>query len=275
MAGGCLDLPALDQDGSSLAIGGNVTRVAAEGLRFCKEAFQVTSGGAADVVFLVDNSGSMWSQRAFANGKDTLYLNDGPCGIGTTGGSLVHPILDDKALPPATRRTVALLQSDPGTSCEFAGDPYNSRFFVVRNAVDFLARKSPQSTVGVLGFAAATMREQPPLRLDSPERVAQVKSRMVPDSAFGTNYGIALDSARKWLADSLLAPHPRKAIVLISDGRPGWGFDLVKDSTRIPVFGIFLGKKPTPDTAVLKGLSDKTGGCSSGSIRPGAETWLA
>lgn len=257
----CLDLSALE-NGESLRTGGNVTRISAQGLKFCPDPFKVTTGGSADIVFIVDNSGSMWSTRAFVKGADTVFINDGVCGVGTTGGTLTYPVWDDKSSPNPAKsvRTVGVLQSDPGSGCEFAGDPYNTRSYVVRKAIDFLAANSPKSAAGVIGFAAATMHEQGLLPLDQAASVTKVKASMVPDSAFGTNYGIALDTASKWLTDSTRMRNAKQAIVLISDGRPGWGFELAKDSTRFPVYGIYLGKKSTPDTAILKGLSDKTGG---------------
>jgi hypothetical protein len=192
--GECLDLAAL-REGAVLATAKNVTRISREGLRFCPGAFQVTTGGSADVVFLVDNSGSMWSTRAYAKSGDTTFLNDGQCGIGTTGGSLVYPVWDDKAAPgpPSPARSVGVLASDPGGACELAGDPYNTRAYVVRKAIDFLATNASASTVGLLGFAASTMNEQMPLGLSDPANVARLKARMRVDSAFGTNYGIAVD----------------------------------------------------------------------------------
>ncbi len=75
----CLDLVALTSGGAPIVTGSNVTRISNSGLKFCKNAFTVTSGGGADVVFIVDNSGSMWSNRAYVTGTDTSFFDQQSC----------------------------------------------------------------------------------------------------------------------------------------------------------------------------------------------------
>jgi hypothetical protein len=54
----CLDLDAIE--GTTITAPGNVTRIAQDGFSFCANAFKTDVGGEADIVYLLDNSGSMW-----------------------------------------------------------------------------------------------------------------------------------------------------------------------------------------------------------------------
>ncbi len=55
----CLDLAALD--GKSLDMPKNVSRLAQDGLSICQNAFKTENAGEADILYLLDNSGSMWT----------------------------------------------------------------------------------------------------------------------------------------------------------------------------------------------------------------------
>jgi hypothetical protein len=259
----CLDLVALTTNGGpAIQIGNNVTRISNAGLKLCANAFTVSSGGSADVVFIYDNSGSMWSHRASIDtaAKDTSFWDATGCnGAGT--GTVSYAVQDTayNRPPQSLVKTIPLLS----TPCnERAGDPYNARGVVIRNAIRYLAQKGPTSTAGVVGFAQTTQSPQPPLQLNVPANVTQVTGMVRLDSVPTTNYAPPLILAKTWLNDPAIIKNARQAIVFISDGNASdrdASLDLV-DSTMPPIYSIFLGKIATPDTARLKRLSDTTGG---------------
>jgi hypothetical protein len=164
--------------------------------------------------------------------------------------------------PQSLQKTIPLLPAAQTACREYAGDPYNARGTVIRNAIRYLAQKAPSSTAGAVGFAQSTQFEQPPVRLDDPAKVAQVSGMIRLDSIAGTNYAPPLRLAKSWLTDTAFAKNPKRAIVFISDGNASDGNagPNLADSAMPPIYSIFLGKKPTRDTATLKQLSDLTHG---------------
>lgn len=262
----CLDLVALTQSGGpAIQVGNNVTRISNAGLKLCANAFTVSSGGSADIVFIYDNSGSMWSHRAAIDSaaNDTTFWDATGCnsaGVGT----VTYAVQDTAyARPPQSlMKTIPLLSGAQASCREYAGDPYNARGAVIRNAIRYLSQKAPASTAGAVGFGQNTQFEQPLLALNDPANVAQVSGMIRLDSIPATYYAPPLRLAKSWLTDTGLAKNPRQAIVFISDGNPSDGntaLNLV-DSSMPPIYSIFLGKVPTPDTANLKELSDLTRG---------------
>jgi hypothetical protein len=263
----CLDLVALTANGGpAIQIGNNVTRISNGGLKLCANAFTVSSGGSADIVFIYDNSGSMWSHRAGIDSakKDTTFWDATGCNAAGTG-TVTYAVQDTAfARPPQSlRKTIPVLSDSQSAACrEFAGDPYNARGAVIRNAIRYLAQKGPTSTAGAVGFAQVTQFEQPPLQLNSPANIATVTGMVRLDSIPTTNYAPPLKLAKTWLTDTSLIKNRKQAIVFISDGNASDGSastNLV-DSTMPAIYSIFLGKNPTPDTARLKQLSDLTHG---------------
>lgn len=262
----CLDLVALTKNGGpAIQIGDNVTRISNAGLKLCANAFTVSSGGSADVVFIYDNSGSMWSHRATIDSaaKDTTFWDATGCNQAGTG-TVSYAVQDTAyARPPQSLvKTIPLLPSAQTACREYAGDPYNARGAVIRNAIKYLAQKAPASTAGSVGFAQTTQFEQPPLQLNDPANIALVTGMVRLDSVPSTNYAPPLRLAKGWLTDTSRIKNPRQAIVFISDGNPADGSATLAlvDSTMPAIYSIFLGKVPTPDTANLKQLSDLTHG---------------
>jgi len=260
----CLDLVALTQTGGpAIQVGNNVTRISNAGLKLCANAFTVSTGGSADVVFIYDNSGSMWSHRAAIDSvaHDTTFYDATGCnGAGTPITYLVQDTAYARP-PQSLLKTIPLLPS-VGACNEFAGDPYNARGAVIRNAIRYLAQKAPTSTAGAVGFAQTTQFPQPPLQLNVAANVTQVTGMVRLDSIPTTNYAPPLTLAKTWLNDSTLIKTPRQAIVFISDGNASDGNASINlaDASMPPIYSIFLGKKPTSDTARLKQLSDLTHG---------------
>lgn len=55
----CLDLVNSGSQGALFSTAGNATRISKDSLKFCKNAFNITSKGSADIVFIMDNTSSM------------------------------------------------------------------------------------------------------------------------------------------------------------------------------------------------------------------------
>ncbi len=258
-SGACLDLVSLMNGGPAISTAGNATRISREGFRFCKNAFQVQTPAAADVVFIFDNSLSMFASYAFVNpalGDTLYYFNTDGCTDTTTTGSLV--------LTTANRQlNCHSLRSNTGCR-SYSGDPYEVRGNVIRSAIDYMAIHSPASTAGVTGFARTTMHPLPSIPLNVPANVARAKDSAIVDSSSYTNYGPPILLANRWLRDPALRKTLKQAIVFISDGAPsdasGPNSYLNAVDTTIPIFSIFLGQVSTPDTANLKHMSDITHG---------------
>lgn len=266
----CLDLDALN--GKTVVIPSNVTRIDNNGFSLCESSEQ--SGGQADIVYVMDQSGSMGIRYIWISTdlKDTVYLEStAGCGYSNsdlTGfGSVTLP--NDAGVRQVTRVNPA----KPPTLCtSFSGDPYTQRGIAFKQAIDFQAARAPKSTAGYMGFAANVIDPIKPLILNVPANVTRLKAAMGPALNNNTNYKAPLDTAKKWLLTPATSPNPTKAVIFLSDGQPtapSGNPDAYLDvlsatypampGTMPPVFGIFMGR-PTADTAKLADLSKRTGG---------------
>ena len=272
----CLDLDGLK--GQTLTIPSNITRIDNQGFSLCTRS--VTTGGDADIVFIVDQSGSMGVQVAaidtFPGPRyDTLFF------WGTHGcpGGSEPPNVPPITLAPNLSRyitvqtfagtfQVPLMKSHAGC-IDLSGDPYKARATAVSQAIDYISSVSATSTVGYLPFAAniqTPARSQQPLTLTA-ANITTLKNKIIIDSAVGTNYNNPLDSANKWLVNPSLIKTNKQAIIFISDGAPqpaeengffSGGAGGYRFNKNIPVYTIFLSRIATPDTANLKKISDTT-----------------
>jgi hypothetical protein len=215
----------------------------------------------ADIVFIYDNSGSMWSHYAKVDSiaDDTTFYMDQSCGV-----PIARPGLPFTYITVGGPRTIELL---PATALcrDYAGDPFQARASIISEAIDYLAVRSPNSAAGAVAFAADTGHARPPLSLSVPGNADLVKASLAMDSLPSTNYVPPLRVARTWLTDSSLAPAARKAIIFISDGVPTDGtsfMNWVNTNPDIPIHTIALGKS-SPDFASMRLMSETTAGSFS------------
>jgi hypothetical protein len=253
----CLDLVSLLAGGTAIQTANNATRISPNGFKFCKNAFDVKTSADADVVFIFDNSGSMYGNFAYVNPttNDTLYYHslDG-CTSNTTNGTLTFYKANGID-------TAQVLVSNTGCR-SYSGDPYEVRGETIKKAIDFMAKTAPTSTVGVTGFADKTMSSLPPVQLINQANIDQVKANVVVSNNNNTHYGPPIILANSWLQNPALTKTQKRAIVFISDGAPSDSYLNDVDAT-IPIYSIYLGQVATPDTAKLKELSDRTNGTFS------------
>jgi hypothetical protein len=266
----CLDLDALN--GQSVVIPSNVTRIDNSGFTLCESSEQ--SGGQADIIYVMDQSGSMGISYIWISPdlKDTVYLESSAnCGYNNNDlngfGTVTLP--NDAGVRQVNRVNPA----KPPTGCtSFAGDPYTQRGIAFKQAIDFQAARAPRSTAGYMGFAANVIDPIRPLILNVPANVTRLKAAMAPKLQNSTNYKAPLDTAKKWLLTPAISPNPTQAIIFLSDGQPTVPsnnpdayLDVLSATypampgVMPPVFGIFMGR-PTSDTAKLADLSRRTGG---------------
>jgi len=264
----CLEISALN--GKTVTIPANVTRIDNTGFALCETSIQ--SGGAADIVYVMDQSGSMGINYAWIapDKSDTLYLESlgGNCNMNANDARGHGNI----TIPNETGvRTIPLLDpaKTPQGCTNTSGDPFTQRGIAFREAIDFQAQRAPQSTAGYMGFANGVLNPIRPLKLNTQANVDRVKANIVLGLIPNTNYTAPLDSAKRWLLNPAISSNPTRAVIFLSDGRP------TVDQNRIntvldanytgqpgampPVYGILLGK-PTPDTTSLSDISRLTGG---------------
>jgi hypothetical protein len=263
----CLDPILLN--GKNVVIPANVTRIDNTGFALCESS--VTTGGDVDIVYVLDQSGSMNINYAWISPdkKDTLYLEGtGGCGLqngdATGFGTLTIP-------NASTIRTIPLINPARNmTGCNSSsGDPFTQRGIAFKEAIDFQAQRAPNSSAGYLGFAGGVLNRVRPLKLNTQANVNAVEAGIQIQYANATNYTAPLDSAKRWLKNPAITTNPNKAVIFLSDGRP------TQDQARIgtvidsayagqpgkmpPVYGIMLAK-PSGDTAILDSISRVTGG---------------
>jgi hypothetical protein len=258
----CLDLVAMQNGGAPIVTANNVTRISVDGFTLCKNAFQVTQPAGADIIFIYDNSGSMWAHYAKIDSakNDTSYYHAQSCGGGGGGGGGLTgtPLTYTTLIGP---RTVQLLPS--ATTCtEYAGDPYFARGKAIAQAIDYLAANSPQSTAGAIAFERDTNHTQKPLLLSVPGNADIVKASLKLDSVPSTTYVPPLRLATTWLTDTAITNTSKKAIVFLSDGQPNDGTQLttwLASNTGIPIYTIALGDSAASFTR-MEDMSTRTGG---------------
>ena len=264
----CLDLTGLDN--KTVTIPANVTRIDNTGFALCESS--ETEGGAADIVYVMDQSGSMGINYAWISPdlKDTVYIESlSGCAnlrsADATGfGTLTIP-------NDATVRTIPKLNpAKLPTGCATSGDPFTQRGISFKSSIDYQAQRAPNSTAGSIAFASSVVGSVRPVRLNTVANINRVKANMAPQLVGGTNYKAPLDTAKKWLLNPTLSANPTKAVIFLSDGRPtgndSLGFLPVLEATypvtpgiMPPVYGIFMGQ-PTADTLRLADISRRTGG---------------
>jgi len=252
----CIDLVALKTNSQPIKTADNATRISTDGMTICKSAFTSLTSGAADIVFIYDNSGSMYPRYAKIDSaaNDTTYYRDYSGCSQVTAAQIVGPLIYGTAEGPDT---VTLLTSAANCTGE-AGDPYHVRAQVIRRGIDNVATTSPNSTAGAVGFYDDIEHLQQPLLLSVPGNAGIVKGSVVMDSMAGTNYTKPLTQANAWLNDTAITKTQKKAIVFISDGEPqGDNGYLDQISTAIPIYTIALGNVNFP---TMQLLSTRSGG---------------
>ncbi len=253
----CLDVSTMN--GTTLTIPENVTRIDNDGLALCRTTVQ--EGGDADIVYVMDQSGSMYANFVHISPQgDTTYFyskngcNNPPSNVG-------------KIIIPYEYGTREVTLLDPAGSiagCPLAGDPFAQRGIAFKAAIDYQAQQSPKSTAGYLGFNSSIVEEQSLLEL-TPTNVSILKSTIGLKTG-GTNYKPPLERSKQWLTNTSMTKTQNQAVIFLSDGQPNDTYlDVLNTNyanapgTMPPIYGIFLGN-PSAAYQKLEELSSLTGG---------------
>src|SRR5690606_11678772 len=255
----CLDLAGLD--GKTVQVPSNVTRIDNDGLSLCKGSVQ--SGGDVDLVYIYDNSLSMLSAVAYVNtttNDTSFYYRNSDCQSASPHAqSPTVTFLSWNAAGTALEsRTIPRLASNTGCN-EMAGDPYNTRGRAFRLGITDQGARASQSSAGILSFSVNVGSIRRPWVLNSQANTDYIRDGISAiSSGTSTNYGPALDTAKKWLTGPLTS-NPKKAIIFLSDGKPtDTNYPSLLPGMP-PIYGIFLGS-PRADTLALSEMSRLTGG---------------
>jgi hypothetical protein len=155
-----------------------------------------------------------------------------------------------------------------------SGDPFKKRDDILRAGFQYQTDSLRESHAGYIGFGSTIPSGHilPPVNVITGQtqliNMADHLSDYIENlqHAGGTNYRVVLDQAIAWLQDTLLCPHPTKAIIFISDGDPNIGDTVTNAQMQflqnnftdtVEVHGLFLGQNMG---TALQNLATQTGG---------------
>jgi hypothetical protein len=250
----CLDLAALD--GKSLTLPKNVSRVAQDGFSFCRNAFRTEVGKEADILYLLDNSGSMWSGDA-----DERFNSCAGDPFLQRGKSLIQAINVQSQL--AARTSAGFIPFKASNEIQ------NSRVVSPRE----IGNASPSTTTNLQTLRQAIERSiEEANPSDRTDRCADIRDQLLKSAAVqkvtATYWTNALEQAIEWMEDDpLFSVSKNRAIVLVSDGAiSDWAAVKALVPQLPPVYGIHLGyrlnfaKQPDYASSQLDSLTRLTGG---------------
>lgn len=250
----CLDLS--KTDGQTITVPKNVSRVAQDGFSFCPNAFKTEVGREADIVYLLDNSGSMWqgdNDSRFNSCAGDPFLQRG------------------KVLSQAIQ-----LQSQlaPRTGAGFI--PFRHDDIIQTNRVvtpKEIGNASASAATNLQTLRTAITESIDDATPDDPtDRCAEDRDQLLKSAALSkaaaTYWSNALERTIGWMEDDAIFSNSKnRAIVLISDGAiSDWPAVRAMAPNLPPVYGIHLGyrlkrdRQPDNASAQLDSLTRLTGG---------------
>jgi hypothetical protein len=252
----CLDLAALN--GTTVDLPQNVTRIAQDGFSFCPNAFKSLGGGVADILYLVDNSGSM---------------GDGESGSKDINGETYNSCAGD----PFDRRGDVVkqaihLQSQLALKTSAGFIPFSSNNQIQDqvtapldiSATSTLTPAHLQTLTKAISAAVGAGNGNDPC-MDFRDQLGKVAALQ---KATATYWGKPLEKAIEWRKnDPYYKISNKPAIVLISDGAiSDWAAVKKMIPSLPPVYGVHLGYRLNRDKKIdnaslyLDTLSRLTGG---------------
>ncbi|MBD3420129.1 MAG: hypothetical protein GF398_08440 [Chitinivibrionales bacterium] len=236
-----------DIQNQTIKVPESVTRIPADGLLICPEIETDTTP--VDIVFLMDQSGSMIPNSVAIANYDTSFCTSG-CPNDVT---IQIPYADStKELPIC-----------PGCSGGAAGDPYGQRAKAIKAGIARMVELEPNSTVGFMDFGGQVGVRKGPRPLTDQSHLDYLERNIRVAFIGNTDWAGVLSQAKEWLQPT--SPYhtgnERKAIVMVSDGGPGGNsryLDVLKPTPENPimppVYGIFMGDENV-DYSELQELS--------------------
>jgi hypothetical protein len=246
----CIDYGALQ--GKTLNIPSNVTRISQDGISFCKNAVSAQSSLNADIVYMMDNSGSMEKGDVV----DGVKSNPGdPHGI------------RDRVIRRAMRQQRSITDTSTAGFLSFVGlsagvTPTPARVLgpeqeKIQHPLDISRTSDPQGLANLQTLLSKVWKHNPN-EANLPKTAATQKTAL-------TYWRDPLTLARDWFdPDSGFVKTENHAIILVSDGAiSDWNevLNLLDPKNKVqmpPVYGIHLGD--SAEGRNLKDLAERTHG---------------
>lgn len=272
----CIDIGNLD--GTTLRVPAATTRISTKGMVLCGSKESTPEG--TDIVYIVDQSGSMWNKYILPLDSDTIGFYE--CNSANFSSTTFDTFRGNSVtVIPRSDSAMAMQR------CKVSGDIYEQRGLVVQEAIKLQAEMSPGSQAAWISFG----NEFEPsglVDLSDSAATARLVSDVKADKLGGTNYEEPLAWARLLLQGGVRerddsarsgSKNRRKAIIMISDGEPNdapgyldalskdaWAYSsdgteywTVAGDSAPPIYGFFLSNLVRPGGALEK-LADTTGG---------------
>lgn len=272
----CIDVSRLD--GTVLKVPSATTRISTRGLVLCGKKEQSTDP--MDIVYVLDQSGSMTPTSILPLGSDTLAFS--ACSAPSTYGP--NPSVAYYHGVPV----IVISSSDETYArqyCLSAGDPTSIRASLIQNAIQQQAKLSPGSRAAWISFSGSYSATDMVDLSDTAARGALI--RTIENKSMGSTFyhdplgwsRVLLDGGTSYAGVTTAgSPNKRKAIVMISDGEPDATDNYLnalnpRDSLRDPlrqswrtsamasppIYGFLLSETYRPGQA-LQVLAQRTGG---------------
>lgn len=272
----CIDIGGLD--GTTLRVPAATTRISTKGFVLCGSKESIPEG--TDIVYIVDQSGSMWNKYILPLDSDTIGFYE--CN-GASFSSTTFAMFRGSNVTVIPRSDSAMAMQ----RCKVSGDIYEQRGLVVQEAIKLQSEMSPGSQAAWISFGN-TFNNSELVDLSDSAAKARLVSDVRADRLGGTNYEEPLAWARLLLQggvrdgdDSVRSgsKNRRKAIIMISDGEPNdapgyldaltkdaWAYSAdgsedwtVEGDSAPPIYGFFLSNLARSGGA-LENLANRTGG---------------
>lgn len=253
----CLDLAALD--GKSLDMPKNVSRLSYDGLSICQNAFKSDKTGEADILYLLDNSGSMWTGEN--NGQYNSCAGDP---FERRGDVVIQGMrLQSQLASHSTAGFIPFVAGNPGLQTKYVKAPVD------------ITPASPQGATRLQDLTKQVgdaLDDAAQNRSNTTDPCAKFRGELMKagatERAQVTYWTEALKKAIEWRKDDPLYKAAKKpAIILISDGAIEDWDNVKKLIPQLPpVYGLHLGyrlnrdKKIDMASAQLDTLTRLTGG---------------
>lgn len=224
----CIDVSTLD--GATLRVPARTTRISTDGLILCGKKEQTADP--MDIVYVVDQSGSMLPNAIVVTGTDTLaFYNGGTDMIDVNTPTTEYHGVNVFVIPSSLAAAAKSRYSE-------AGDPTSIRDQLVKDAIAQQAKLSPGSEAAWVPFSGLLKRRYM-VDLSDTAATTTLMQTIKNYNWGGTTYSGPIAWARLILNGGTSATAPsspmsgsknrRKAIIMISDGEPTDSTDYLKD----------------------------------------------
>lgn len=223
----CFDYAALS--GKTMNLPSNVTRIAHDGVTFCSDAFKTTPG-AADIIYMMDNSGSM------EQGENSGGFNSSPGDPYGIRDRVIRKAMRQQQISADTATAGFISFIGLGTNVDYTKVP-ELETRKLQPPLD-ISRGNPQGTANLNTLLSKVYK-----RIPSEALLPKVSAPAPLAKKAITFWSEALEQALAYLnPDMGYTLTKNHAIILVSDGAIGDWNEVQAMAPRLPpVYGIHLG----------------------------------